>query len=300
MSDEPEKKKRKLGALTAAAATEEKEKYVTTENGSKIEVLSALTQDELVNLVKHHGSTVKELTFRYENESDPIDFKYFEFPNLERLEFNYCAVDIFILVNAPKLKILNIDQCSYSPLLYIKFRLPSLQRLGFDFCTIEDLSDFGDSLSNSPLLESFYAYKLWGLGDSLGKKTVYLPNCKDLNLWRSDDISSLKIYAPRLKSLNLRACYSMTKLWFGKRGKKDHATWNVKSPEKPTSFTVNVVHSGIRGECRKYLKSHPRVSFITWRAEDNMFLRDFDLGPARDDERAQWNSDYDAEYYANI
>jgi len=299
MSEEPQKKKRKLGAQKAAAATEEQKKYSLAENGTEIEVSIAVTQDELVNLVALHGATVKKLTFHYEEESKPIRFAHFEFANLEQLEFNYCAVGVFNLVNAPKLKSLSIEQCSYCPLYCIAFRLPSLESLSFEFCTIDDPSDFGDSLSNSPLLKRVYAYKLWGLGDSLGKRTVYLPNCTELNFYRSDDLSSLKIYAPRLESLNLRACYSMTKLWFGKRGKKEHATWNLKSPAKPTSFTVNVVNSGIRGECRKFLKSHPRVSFITWRAEDGMFFDPYSRR-AGDDQRAQWNSDYDEEQYANF
>lgn len=294
MSEEPQKKKRKLGAQKAAAATEEQKKYSITENGTKIEVSTVISQDELVSLVADHGTTVKELRFQYEDESQPISFSDFEFPNLEKLEFYYCAVDFFSLVNAPKLKWLSIEQASYCSIEHITFRLPSLEVLSFEFCTINDPSDFGESLTNSPLLERFIAYKLWGLGDSLGRKTVYLPSCTDLSLYRSDDISSLKIYAPRLQSLNLRACYDMSKLWFGKRGKKGHAAWNLKSPEKPTPFTVNVVNSGIRGECRKYLKSHPRVSFITWQANDNMFMCDFE-SQGGDDERAKWNSDYDEE-----
>lgn len=296
MAEEPQKKKRKLGAPEAVAPPEEEKKYSITENGTKIEVSSALTQNEVVNLVSQYGTKVKELTFHYEEESEPISFTNFEFPNLEKLDFNHCALDIFILVNAPKLKMLTIEHC-YLPIGFIKFRLPALESLWFEFCTIDDPSDLGDSLSNSPLIEKIYGYKLWGLGDSLGKKTVYLPNCKDLDLYRSDDLSSLKLYAPRLESLNLRACYDMTKLSFGKRGKKEHAAWNLKSPEKPTSFIVNVVNSGIRGACREYLKNNPRVSFILWRDEDHeMFM--FDIDPQGDDERAQWNSDYDEETFS--
>jgi len=299
MSEEPQKKKRKLEAQKAAAATK-KPKYKVTENGKIIEVSSPINQDELVNLVAQYGTTIKELEFYFHNEGEAAQISFtqdFKFPNLESLEFHYCSLDVFTLVNAPKLKSLSFEQCTDS-LEFIKFRLPSLEHLSFDFITINDPSDFGDSLSNSPLLETVFAYKLWGLGDSLGKKTVYLPNCTDLNFWRSDDISSLKIYAPRLQSLNLRACYSMKNLSFGKRGKKEHAAWNLKSPLKPTSFTINVVNSGIQGNCRKFIKSHPRVSFITWRAEDDcMFMCDSDPQSDRDDERDQWNSDYDKEMW---
>jgi len=295
-SEEPRKKKRKVGGPEAVAAPGEQNKYSTTENGTKIEVSGALTQNELVNLVTQHGTKVKKLSFLYEEESEPISFTDFEFPNLEDLEFNRCALDVFILVNAPNLKSLTIEHCSYSPIAFIKFRLPGLESLYFEFCTINDPSDLGESLSSSPLIEKIYAYKLWGLGDFLGKKTVYLPNCQELDFYRSDDLSSLKLYAPRLESLNLRACYSMTKLSFGKRGKKEHSEWNLKSPEKPTSFTVNVVNSGIRGTCRDYLKNHPRVSFILWRDEDHdMFM--FDIDPQGDDQRAQWTGDDDEEMF---
>lgn len=293
MSNELQNKKRKLGALKAAAATGEQRKYLISGNGTKITVLREISQDELVSLVADHGTTVNELRFEYREDSQPITFSDFKFPNLEKLSFWYCAMDFFRLVNAPKLKSLSIEQASCCSLEHFSFCLPSLEVLSFEFCTINDPSDFGESVSNSPLLDRLIAYKLWGLGDSLGRKTVYLPSCTYLDLYRSDDISSLKIYAPRLESLNLRAC-GINKLWFGKRGKKEHAEWNLKSPEKPTSFIVNVVNTGIRGQCRKYLKSHPRVSFITWREKDNMFMCDF-KPQGGDDERAKWNSDYDEE-----
>lgn len=39
-----------------------------------------------------------------------------------------------------------------------------------------------------------------------------LPACTILDLYRSDDLESLDLYAPRLQSLNLQACYCLERV----------------------------------------------------------------------------------------
>lgn len=67
------------------------------------------------------------------------------------------------------------------------------------------------SLSRSPKLESFFGYKLWGLGVGRRKHAhiFVLPSCETLSFYRSDDLDHLILYAPRLKELNLQAAYSI-------------------------------------------------------------------------------------------
>lgn len=130
--------------------------------------------------------------------------------------------------------------------------LPQLRRLKFYHMEIRDDSDFGPSLARSPELLLVDGYKVsqspdflsghmdddercglaaasrlaecrlsssprglnhpqvWGLGGQ--PHYLHLENCVHFKLARSDDLESLDMYAPRLETLYLAACFSLTRL----------------------------------------------------------------------------------------
>lgn len=75
---------------------------------------------------------------------------------------------------------------------------------------LENSDSFGPCLSACVQLRTFRAYKLWGLGHTRRGKIhkVKLPNCLDMNLYRSDDLERLELNAPMLSSLNLQVSVS--------------------------------------------------------------------------------------------
>jgi hypothetical protein len=89
--------------------------------------------------------------------------------------------------------------------------LPNLRHMFLEHIHIEDVSDFGPSLSRSPKLNSYFGYKVWGLGAKL-EHALVLPNATTLDFYRSDDLRRLKLWAPRLEDLGLQACYSIERV----------------------------------------------------------------------------------------
>ena len=128
-------------------------------------------------------------------------------------------------------------------------------------------SGFGPSLSRSPKLDSVHGYKLWGLG-GMGngvQHVIKLPNCTTF----SDDVGHLDITAPKLKSLGLRACFSL-----------DHVRLK---PNTGTKVRVDLVNANLDDASMKHLKTHPRVSKILMpnTEEDEM---EFDSSDDEDDD----------------
>lgn len=68
---------------------------------------------------------------------------------------------------------------------------------------VADGRDFSKSISACPKLESFSAYKLWGLG--VAKQILDLPQCQAFHLERPGD-PHLEFIAPKLTELELLNC----------------------------------------------------------------------------------------------
>lgn len=84
--------------------------------------------------------------------------------------------------------------------------------------------------------------QFWGLGL---KQKLHLPECTVLNLYRSDDLHHLEVWAPKLETLSLQSCYSL-----------DHVRL---APKEGTSVTVNVKNASINRMSLRHLEQHPRV-----------------------------------------
>ena len=163
----------------------------------------------------------------YDDREPPvIDFSLVSFPTLENLDMMFQALRAihFTQENTPKLKHLSIEQPCARDLEYFNTDLPDMETMSFQFVTIDNpagmvvklvtslqrygsisSTGFGKSLSRSPRLRFFSGYKLWGLRVSKSKTHILvLPSCTDLDLYRSDDLNYLKIWAPKLTDLNLQ------------------------------------------------------------------------------------------------
>lgn len=85
--------------------------------------------------------------------------------------------------------------------------------------------------------------QLWGIGDH--HRRLHLPECYSLNLYRSDDLEWLEVHAPKLRSLNLQACYSC-----------EHV---CLFPKEGPEVSVNYVNANIGTKSLKHLAQHPHV-----------------------------------------
>ena len=195
----------------AAACREEDKLCLTLSFPMTQELLRALSASTL-------GRSVTELWFEpeYDDHLPWIDFDddAVRFPVLKSIDLTCqgLASIEFSKERTPLLEHLNIDQPCNRVMGVVNFDLPELKHFALDFVTVEgEGCELGLSLSRSPKLESFFGYKVWGLGVGRRKHAHFLvlPSCETLSLYRSDDLDHLILYAPRLKELNLQAAYSI-------------------------------------------------------------------------------------------
>ena len=177
----------------------------------------------------------------------PLDTTEAAFPSLKTIDLHSQPVKAIHFTKEcyPVLERITIEQCSALPFDYWNLDLPSLKGLSFEFVHVLDCDGFGPSLNKSPKLEYFISYKLHGLG-SRREHTLVLPNCEIFNIYRSDDIRGLKMWAPKLEELNVRACYCLSKITMLKRRPKGFIGEEYERKAKQMSkFRVNVINSGL-------------------------------------------------------
>jgi len=225
----------------------------------KIQVEFQMSQEDLALLCESQvGARMTHLTIEpeYDDDDPPvIDFSLVSLPALEKLDCKNQAVRAvhFTRDNTPRLKDLSIEQSVATDFEYFHTDLPDLESMSFEYVCISDPSGFGKSLSRSPKLRSFSSYKFWGLGGPKSKTHVLvLPNCESLDLYRSDDLSYLKIWAPKLEELNLQACYSITEVTMLDRKPRGYSGEEYKFSGVPSQYEVNLINT-----------SHPRGNITT-------------------------------------
>lgn len=103
-------------------------------------------------------------------------------------------------------------------------------------------------------LRTFDSYKLWS-----NKDIEFASNSlTDIRLHRSDALSTITLWAPRLQHLNVQACYSLDEINI----LEDH---ELKSdlPEgfTPTRFQITTLNANLSPELLVELRRNPRVIF---------------------------------------
>jgi len=217
------------------------------------------------------GKGLEVLEFRpeYDDSNPPvIDTSKTSFPSLKDLDLNCQAIKAFHFTKEffPKLASVSLESPCAMDLEYFTSDLPKLKSLSFRFVCFKDLNNFGPSVSKSILLESIHCYKFWGLS-SRKEHTLVLPNLETLDLYRSDDMRVLKLWTPKLSSLNLQACYACTGIKLLKRlpaGYKKQDGYTFSGEE--SSFGVNIVNcSHLR---KAQFDREPRVSDVETNEEE--------------------------------
>jgi len=249
--------------------------YDPTTNVDKnveVEVYYLITQEDFQKLAASTlGKDVVSLECRPEYDDVnwiPLDTTKVAFPSLKRLNFSSQPVKAihFTKDSYPMLERISIEQCSALAFEYWNLDLPKLKSLGFDYVEVNDSDNFGPSLSKCPKLECFNSYKLWGLGTKK-EHTLVLPNCSSFDIYRSDDVRGLKMWAPKLEELGLRACYGLNKVTMLKRRPRgfdgEDYEWKGKEMSK---FTVNIINTGLKPS---YFNKWERVSRVLGEEEDD-------------------------------
>lgn len=150
----------------------------------------------------------------------------------------------FIAENFPLLKSIDIEQPCAQNFATFHTDLPNLDSIGLQHVVIDDVEDFGPSLSRSPKLRCFFGYKIWGLGGKL-LHTLVLPNLTTLNFWRSDDLRKLKLWAPKLEEISLQGCYDITNVQLLSKKPRGFEGPDYEEVGKPSNFEVNCVNASV-------------------------------------------------------
>lgn len=206
---------------------------------------TALEQRELEEFAaSDRGKAATEVTIQAEcsDENSPkIDFGVVSFANLESLNLRCQAVKAlnFQGNNYPKLKHLRMDSL-LDEVQSVNFDLPLLETISFQFVNVNDPRGFGKSLSRSPRLKTFSSYKLYGL--LMGSKfhTLALPRCEVLDFHRAEGLLRLKLWAPKLKTLNLQSCHELEKVVILDRKPQGYTGEDYEVDGEPTPYTVNI------------------------------------------------------------
>lgn len=142
----------------------------------------------------------------------PLDFEKVKFPELRVLEIDGEGIKTiyFTVDNCPKLERLSVVDPWNRGVEGFYVVLPLLREVVLDFVTIDDSSHFAYSLSRCPKLRSFVSHKLWGVGGGDGDEDLLvLPKCRYLRFSRADSLEVLRVWAPRIKNIELLCDYNL-------------------------------------------------------------------------------------------
>jgi len=207
---------------------------------------------------------------QYQNCSFKIDFSKVILPQLKNFDLRcqgFKAIH-FTKENTPMIESISVDQPNGKRLEYFLLdNLPHLKSLNLEFVTIVNSTKFGKSVSSCPNLESIHCYKLWGLGvTGIRPITLVLPKCETLDFYRSDDLDRLKIWAPKLSSLNFQACYSISSVEILDRKPKGYTGPDYKFRGKPADYEVNFYNTSQPGG---NITTHKRCKSIFPETDEN-------------------------------
>ena len=173
--------------------------------------------------------------------------------------------------NPVPLKSLRIEEVG--AVWYMFLDLKELETLYIEDAELNEASDFGNSLSRCVRLKKFDSRKLRGFEECT--QVIIHKELKDLQLYRSDDLQRLQVWAPKLHRFNVRSGYILrhvrllegvpfefmekNKLFvdYSHIGKEDDV--DVKDQAK---VDLNIINANIDDKSRRHLENHPRVHFI--------------------------------------
>jgi len=223
-------------------------------------------EDDILKKLKH-AKTIKKLSLlcdepsQSDNPDDVWDFTGFS----DQLRKYLPSLRIFLLHFWTKPKNFNLVDLPIEHLVLkdpqfaddkFDLRLPNLISYGA-WNTSMPTKALADSLENSPKLERLYLYKYWPQDYTL--PTLYLPNCKEITIYRSDSIRNISIYMPRVKFLIIQANYELDNFEIIDKPSEKVAKFQLTPNEKPSKFRMASAWCGWSDEKKKQLSSMPRL-----------------------------------------
>jgi len=118
------------------------------------------------------------------------------------------------------------------------------------------VKNFGRALVNCPRIETYFSHKYWN-NETL--PILYLPNCTKFTFRRGDQTFSLRLYLPKVKELNLDACYDLKTVEMLTKGHVDHAQWNLAPDATPSKFRLSLSNANVSAKAKKSLRGTGRV-----------------------------------------
>ncbi|KAK7114725.1 uncharacterized protein [Littorina saxatilis] len=221
----------------------------TISEEQRVKFESVLTQPDLEELAaSERGKNATALSIgteaEYEDDDPPaIDFGAVSFPNLESLAVYFQAVKAFNFQakDYPKLKHLYMNNM-IGNIEGFDFDLPLLETINFQHVGADDPRGFGKSVSRSTKLSNFTSYKLWGLHMRNKYLTLVLPNCESVDFYRSDTLVRVKLWAPKLRRLNLQACFDLAEVIILDDKPHGYKRKEYEFLGEPSKYAVNVMN----------------------------------------------------------
>ena len=136
--------------------------------------------------------------------------------------------------------------------------VPTLKNIWIHHYGGEHISGrINDMLAAATELEKFETYKLW-VSEELRFAGNHL---KTIDLWRSDGLPGISLWAPNLETLRLQACYAIKNI---EMLESHQLAEMLPEGHEPTKIRVNTVNANISRKAMKALKRSGRCLFEEW------------------------------------
>jgi hypothetical protein len=179
-------------------------------------------------------------------------------PDLEDLSLLDCDFERIVLNGelTPSLRHLRIknvpNKCSLS------IELPSLKSVSIhglhetDGVLVSRCDVVNTMLRHATSLETFESYKLWVEDLHFASNELV-----EVDLHRADALSTLRLFAPNLRKLNLQGCYQLDRIYFEEE--KPEALANLAQGSSPPRLDVNTTNARLGRHAKAALKKHPNL-----------------------------------------
>ena len=175
------------------------------------------------------------------------------------------------------------DKCKFHVVV------PTLKNIWIHHFSAQRNSCINDMLAAATELETFETYKLW-VSEDLRFASNHL---KFIDLWRSDCLPGISLWAPNLEKLSLRGCFSIKNIEILK---SHELADKLSEAHKPTIFRVNTTDADISPKAKKALKRSGRCIVEDYDPDDDPTKAEAMPGMAAMHKfMAKFSEDYDEE-----
>jgi hypothetical protein len=221
-----------------------------------------------INTLASEHSKVKNLTIRdqFFDEKNVIELDC-SLPNLQVLIVDGIKLSKLVVTdeNMPSVKKLVMINVGCIDNMTFRVNVSKIEDLTIHFMDSDDISIINTMLKAATRLVKFECYKLWVHDGMLKFASNYLEK-----IWirRSDCLTGISIWAPRLKSLSILGCFDLQKVEI----LEDHPLKSMlkgSSANKLSSFSLDLTNSVQPADkLYKKLAKHPRVHSIVLPEDD--------------------------------